>query len=352
MRPLPFVLFVSLSGALLLSACAASDAEDPGLPPEPCPANAALVPSTTTGLSGATIWRLPVRATDACIDQRLDTHYVYRNRAVAAKGRLLLFLPGTGALPRDYRLILGEAAAQGYHALGLVYPNETAIGNLCNASLPTSLSCAGDARRERLEGVDASTLVSVDRANSIENRVIKALKLMQQLAPADGWGQYVSGDSIHWRNLSVAGHSQGAGFAVYIGKNRRVFRVGMFGGPADYVNALAQYPSWVTAAGSATAPSSFYGLASPADELALYPLVRGVWGHLGLGTASDTTNVDATPAPYANRRQLLTRATPRNPGLVVGPNHNVMIVDVNTPFVTPVFGPATLAPVWAYMLLP
>ncbi len=43
-----------------------------------------------------------------------------------------------------------------------------------------------------------------------------------------------------------------------------------------------------------------------------------------------------------------TRAAHRNPTLVTGPNHNVMIVDVNTPLTVPFIG----APVWRYMLLP
>ena len=342
-----------LAAALLLAACATTDADAPPLPPTPdaCPASVALVPPTQN-FAGATIWRLPAAATGACVSPATDTHYVYFNRGLTPRGRLLLFLPGTGAQPRSYRLILGEAAAQGYHALGLAYPNETAIGNLCNASQPTSLTCAGDARRERLEGIDASPLVSVDRPNSIEGRLIRALKLMQQLAPADGWGQYVSGDTIHWRLLSVAGHSQGAGHAGYIGRTRRVLRVGMFGGPADFVTALGQYPTWLTTPSSATPAANFFGLAAPADELAAFATVQGAWSALGLGAAADTTNVDATPAPYASRRQLITRAAPRNPTLVTGPNHNVMVVDVNTPLTAPLIGAPVLAPVWRYMLLP
>jgi hypothetical protein len=339
--------------ACVASGCAGEASTPAPTPPpvDPCAATASLVLAPAT--EGAnTVWRVAPKATDGCITTALDTHYVYRNRAITAKNRLLVFLPGTGAIPRNYRLILIEAAAQGYHAIGLSYPNETAVGDLCNMSQPTSLSCPGDVRRERLEGIDLSALVSIDRANSIENRLIKALKLLHSIAPTDGWGQYVSGDTLHWRNFSVAGHSQGSGFAAYIGKNRRVFRVGMFGGPSDYVIALAQVPTWLTFGASKTPASSFYGLTSPLDELNVYPLVQSIWVQLGLGTALDVTDVDVVPSPYANRRMLNSNATPRNPGLAIGPYHNMPVVDVNTPLVAPFVGPATFNPVWRYMLFP
>ena len=46
---------------------------------------------------------------------------------------------------------------------------------------------------EILDGRGESTVVDVDRANSIENRLIKALQHLAATYPGEGWAQFLDG---------------------------------------------------------------------------------------------------------------------------------------------------------------
>ena len=67
--------------------------------------------------------------------------------------------------------ILQNAAAGGYHALGLAYVNDEAVNELCPVGGPPE--CHSDVRVEIITGDDRSELVEVTPADSIDNRLIK-----------------------------------------------------------------------------------------------------------------------------------------------------------------------------------
>jgi hypothetical protein len=46
-------------------------------------------------------------------------------------------------------------------------------------------------RLEILDGTDRTPLVDVDRANSIENRLIKLLQYLDANRPGEGWGGFL-----------------------------------------------------------------------------------------------------------------------------------------------------------------
>ncbi|MBM4239555.1 MAG: hypothetical protein FJ154_08500, partial [Gammaproteobacteria bacterium] len=54
--------------------------------------------------------------------------------SVAPKGKLLVFFPGTQGRPGQYTYILRAGASRGFHAIGLNYPNQIAMGALCQVS--------------------------------------------------------------------------------------------------------------------------------------------------------------------------------------------------------------------------
>lgn len=278
-----------------------------------------------------------------------DSHMVRFNPQVPLVGRLFVFFPGSGARARDYRYIVAEAANNGYHAIGLTYVNDQAIGVLC-ASTPNDLDCHGKCRSEILTGTDSTTLRTVSRASSVENRLLKLLQYLHTQFPADGWNQYYTGNALVWNKLSVSGHSQGAGFSGYVGKVRSVFRVGMYSSGGDF--STTGVPSnWMRRPGL-TPASSYYGFSSKNDELAAWEGATGVnalWTELGMGAIADTLRVDAVSS-YGTTRKLFTTATPRNPAVVVGPNHNVPVVDVNTPL--DASGRPVFRSVWRYVSLP
>lgn len=326
---------------LLLNACG-SDEDPAEAAPEPEVFRVAVLPSATDP------------AINLIYSTAFDSHQVYIPRNGPTVGRLFVFFPGSGAQPRSYQLILREAARRGYHAVGITYENTFLVSDLCNAGGNSDLDCAGEVRSEILTGVDSTTLVNVNVANSVDNRLLKLLQWLNGQFPQDNWSQFYPGGAVDWTRISAAGHSQGGGLSAYVGKRRNLFRITLYSQGGDVSIAGLATANWVRRP-SVTPTGAYYGFTSGNDELANWLSVLGVnanWTTLGMGMTGDTTNVDLLGAPYANlaRRKLVTRAQPRNPALVVGPNHNVTVVDVNTPLDAD--GQPLFAPIWRYCSLP
>jgi len=131
-------------------------------------------------------------ATDVNINTFTNTdqkHIVFLNNSVSKKNQLFIFLPGTGGNPSNIQRIDSLAANLGYHSIGLMYPNEPAIGSLCASN--SDIDCYTKTRMEVIDGTDRTTLITVDRANSIENRIIKLLHYLQLQNPAENWSQFL-----------------------------------------------------------------------------------------------------------------------------------------------------------------
>jgi hypothetical protein len=203
-------------------------------------------------------------------------------------------------------------------------------------------ACYGDTRREILTGDPVSTVIAVSRANSIENRLVKLLRFMDTADPAGNWRQFLTGDTaIVWSAISIAGHSQGGGHAMFIAQRYAVWRASFYASYGDYLPGVTTPAPWVTQP-YATAASRLFGFTSTADELVSPVAALSTWTTLGMAGAA--VNIDAVSAPYGSAQKFVTGATPENTGLVIAPNHNVVAVDVNTPkvagTVTPVFAAA------------
>ena len=324
---------------------AAAACSTPSTPDDPC----AATPGTgiRTGSSAdLTIWVVHPRSTDGCITQRLDSHFVFRAPAVTPVGRLFVFLPGTTAIAQYYQLIVAEAARAGYHAVGISYPNDNAVGVLC-ASQPAT--CYGDARLEILTGQATSSVVAVDRANCIENRIVKLLRFMRTTEPAGDWGQFLLGDTaVVWSKVAVAGHSQGGGHTLFIAQRYAVWRATAYSSAGDFLAGSAAVAPWVLQP-YATPATRLFGFISNADELVSPVPTLAAWSAIGMAGAA--VDVDVTTPPFGATQRFVTTAAPANPLVTVSPNHNVVAVDVNTPKVggttTPVF-----AGVWRALSFP
>jgi hypothetical protein len=328
MKPAPHLLLPALLSAALLAACGGGGSDS-----TPVPASAP--PSVERNV-------LP-SSTDAAISTDFETHFAVNPApAINAKQRLLVFLPGTFGRPDNYRQIVREAAAQGLHGIGLNYPNNATVASLCNGS--ADADCFGNTRAEILTGSDSSAVVTISRANSIENRLVKLLQVLHAQAPAEGWGAYLTSDLTSagqpdWSRIRIAGHSQGGGHAAFIAKRFAVDRAIYFGAPADAT--AAGLAPWVLAAG-ATPGARQAGFTHLRDELASLTVVSATWQALGLTGAP--TSVDGAAAPYGGAHQLTTDAAPLPGAIALSPLHSTPIVDGVTPLAadgTPVF-----APVW------
>jgi hypothetical protein len=223
-----------------------------------------------------------------------------------AAGKLFVFFPGTGGPPIGYREIVKNAAAGGYHAVGLAYVNDDAVKNLCPPG--SAPDCQEQVRLEIITGTDTSPVVDVDRPNSIENRLIKLLAHI-------GWDQYVDGDGeLRWQDIAVAGHSQGGGHAGMLAKLHVVHRAVLF--------AATEPAAW-TQADHATADERYFGFVHVDDPEGQFFLQS--WGNLGI--PGSPVSVDGDQPPFGGSHRLETSDPPPTDNA-----HGAPVVDPHTPF--------------------
>jgi hypothetical protein len=283
-------------------------------------------------------------ATDPAITAFDNFHFAYFDPAARARGRLLVFLPGTGGSPFFYRLFLQTAARLGFHALGLMYVNPTPVNELCGAA--DDCDCAEAVRLEIIEGTDRSPKVAVDRANSIENRLLKALLYLDAEAPEENWGQYLgAGTNILWPRIVIAGHSQGGGHAGLLAKTRVVSRCLMFAG-LDWCDAAARPADWAYTPGL-TPVQRYRGFGHLRDPLIQAVPLRAMWRALGLPAQGAEVLVEEASPPFGYSHQWMTDLEPPAPGSLQA-YHGVMVVDPHTPLAAD--GSPRLRPAWEALL--
>jgi len=279
-----------------------------------------ILPSTTD--LAITSWNAPhVAAFDPIVDQR---------------GQLFVYLHGQGGTAGGSTELIKTAAALGYHAVGITYPNDWGPFALCNSS--TDSQCAENLRREIVEGVDYSPLISVSRTNSLENRLIKLLLHLNTIHPGEGWNEYLDqNSSIRWDRVAVWGHSQGGGNAGVIAHDHALARV-CFSAPASDGNAASPASWW---ANPATPISAYFGICHTQDGL---NAKVAFWNALGMGEFGAVVDVAAASPPYANTHELSASIAPA----VAGQYHNSVALDSVRPRLadnTPAYTAA-----WQYML--
>ena len=352
-------LIVACVALVLVAGCgggAESSAPQPGpivaLPPGPVP-----TPTPVPPLAPPPPQTLPSAERDISpsltsgqIAGNLSPHFaVNPNAAVTARGRLFVMLPGTGAVPRFYREVVRTGASRGYHAIGLTYPNDEAVGTLCAAN--TDPDCAGKARREVILGEDTSPVVSVNSANAIAGRLSALLTFLNATFPNEGWGQFLIGGQPNWALITVAGHSQGGGHAAYMAKLFQLDRTVMFSSPGDVGIAPGSVALWLSLP-NITPVSRQYGFTHTADELVPLALVTSNWRTIGLAAFGAPVSVDGAVSPFGNSRQLITSVAPNPnpPSPVPAPMHSSPVVDAVTPLTAN--GDFLYRPVWIYLAFP
>src|SRR3954447_1025997 len=222
---------------------------------------------------------------DSGIDASRGSNHVWLAADPARRvGKLMVFLSGGGVtnLPQDWTEMGSEGGRLGYHTIVLAYRNEAPIQTLppdgCGTSVdppPSPPNCAIDARMEILDGRGESTVVAVDRANSIENRLTKVLQYLAGTYPAEGWSQFVDTSGTEpapkWPEIAMSGQSLGAGQAVLAGMVHPLFRVAAFGGWTDAKHG------WVKP--GLTATSRYFTLIHARDNF----FARACYAYLALG---------------------------------------------------------------------
>lgn len=266
-------------------------------------------------------------ATGSGIADSFGEHYVAINPAVSPNGQLFVFFPGSTAIPNNYRLIVQAAANNGFSAVGLAYPNASLVTQECSGNADPD--CTRQLREEVLTGNNVSAEIAVTPANAIRNRLVAALRQLDQQQPQEGWGRFVDGSgNLQWPLIRVGGHSGGGGAAVYISKQSQVDRACFFASPADSTNNPQRAAPWVGVSG-ATSNTRLYGFTHVQDAIVPYTLVQQQWTALQLGSLGAIVSVDGAAPPYGGSHTLTTSA-PR-PNVLTSSFHNITIVDVATP---------------------
>ncbi len=269
--------------------------------------------------------------TNASISDSFGSHQAIVDTGVGSNGKLLVFLPGTGAEPRAYQRLLTEAAEQGYHALGIAYPNADSLVDLCG----DDSGCYEPTRLEIFDGTDSSDKVSVDASNSVLNRLITALQFLNSSFSDEGWGDFLLAGTPRWGVITISGHSQGGGEAGIIAKVREVARVALFSAPIDSANRTPA--GWVN--GDHDTPAGrYFGFAHLADPA--FQEITNNWVALGMGDSSSLVLVDHASPPYGGSQELET-------GLGASHPHNATAVDADTPMAG---GVPVYKDVWDYVL--
>ncbi len=267
----------------------------------------------------------------------VQTAYLPEDAGVR-KDRLLVFIPGTISVPSNYDAVCRAAAQNGYYAFAVAYSNNQALESFIGKDYNNTTM--ENIMNEYLTGSNTSPKVTITRANSFENRIIKMITYMDSLHPAENWKRFLTTNrQLQWSKLSVGGHSQGSDHAMYMSKVRPLFRAAFIGGPGSFQLADGSYPTFMQAPG-ATPYNNLYGFNHTKDNIRRWPDVQLVWAVL---------NIPGTPGyvddgMYSDTHRLIT---------VRGgiDTHSGTITDSATPIDSST-GKPVFQPVWQYMLFP
>lgn len=269
----------------------------------------------------------------------LDPHMVAFDGHVEPRNKLLLFLCGSFGTPARQQLFIQTAAAQGYHAINLSYPNSWTVGGLCRGS--ANPTCHGTLRRDIIYGRSRSGQMSLAAGESVVERFAHLLDYLAKHQSDRDWSRYINSGSIDWSSVITAGHSQGGGHAAVIAKDLELHRVIMLAAPVDHHQASGEPASWLSDP-AATPPSRWLGFIHRRDQGLAH--VRRAWSLLGLDAFGPPVNVDNSTPPYAGSHQLFTEI-----GGVHGNRfHGSVVQDRVTPLATT--GTPIFLPTWRYLL--
>ncbi len=268
--------------------------------------------------------------------------YVHRE-PIYHHQELVLFLPGKNYQPNFYADFIVQAGKLGYHAIALKYVDNEPLEIQAACGASADPDCFVNARLEGLTGEDLSSQVNISRINSIEHRLIVALKYLNQTFPGNGWNKFWTGDStLSWSQFRVIGHEEGAGYAAAIGKEYEVARVVMMGW-ADWNTNSNSAAAWLATA-KATPGSRWYGFAHEQDERVALERQTATWEALGLNTFGAVQNVLSVAHPYSNSHRLVTNATPaQSPGAF----NDAVVVSAFTPRTG---GEPSFLDAWSYLI--
>lgn len=252
-------------------------------------------------------------------------HVALYNPTLHSRHKLIFMIQGTGGSATGMRSIDSIFAMMGYHVVSIDYKNNV-ISTICLHSKDSM--CADYFRRENITGKSLSAEIDVDSVNSILNRFTTFLLYLDKTDSKGGWNRFIKRGKPQWKNIIVAGHSQGAGHAAYLGKLFKVNRVLIFSGPQDYLEDLKMPAPWLSMK-SATPIKRYFAFLNLKDPF-----------HIKYQIANCEKIMNHT---YPDTLMIY-------PGIPIKSHHHILVnnIPTNAPHSSTLF--PEFKNVWAYML--
>jgi hypothetical protein len=160
------------------------------------------------------------------------------------QGALLVFLGGSNSYRQcSHRPLFEAALRNGYRIISLDYQYEPPANANCWRSADDE--CYARNRAAKTFGLQGVMALNIAPEECIENRLAKLLMYLQEHHPEAGWDRYLTENSLIWNRICVSGHSQGAGLAAYIAKEKEVFRAVLFSSPWDHFPERHSLAPWL-----------------------------------------------------------------------------------------------------------
>jgi hypothetical protein len=293
----------------------------------------AWAPPTTAVAQTTTAWTAFVvpRVVDPAASSDLLPHYVAFDPSATPRNELFVFLGGFLASPAETTLIVQQAAANGFHAVGLSYPKPAQSGPACQTN--PDEGCFEAFRTSVIEGSAPDSPVSVSQADSILNQLAKLLTYLASQHPTEGWEAYLDSGAPRWSSIRLAGHSEGGTHAALIAREESVIRLCLFEAPLDLIGAVSarrHLAPWIQA-GGATSAERIYGFRHVHTSSATWPSFEAGWALFGLSRFGPSVDVDGTQPPYGGSHLLTTDATPAVDDDTPNLPHRSLVEDRLTP---------------------
>jgi hypothetical protein len=286
-----------------------SDASTTPLPDGGSVATCVASEGTCAGTLAPEALGVGIRAVPSKSSMKLGRHYFCYPASVAAfRGRLLIHLVGTFSDPQVDQSFSRRACAFGFAVISPMYENEIDARSACGADL----SCFEGFRNEIVQGGDFAPNVAVDTQNGLLNRIntlLQTLSTTESTFPA--WktlaASVAAGD---FSSVTLSGHSQGSGHALFLAREFATQRVVLLAGPSDRVytpsNAAAEWIERFTIQ-SKTASDKIYGYLSEDDTVQGFADTIDSWRLIqGAQESCNYANADTPNYPAACRRVILS----------------------------------------------